>query len=261
MEVHLDIEDYHLYVEHLPSGHERSIPPANFDFKNITVEAMVAIRLQEDDTNKEDFQDLFHFSSELEPSWYRFGVEVGLRNGKWMVGVNHGLSGSGYIESCVPGAVTGGQQTVTLTKSGYYVEIFVAGAVTGDRQLVKFTTSGSVLRLDINDAVMLWHLNINNDIDTDWLLPAVVVGQRKDFGDFEWLGAIHHLSIVAGKQAGRSPDNCFLLIVYAHLRSSLALCTVDGCDITDCTESNRSSLVVSCHPCPFGWPCRKLDCV
>ena len=242
MEVHLDIEDYHLYVEHLPSGQERPIPPANFDFKNITVEAMVTIRLQEDDTNKEDFQDLFHFSSELEPSWYRCGVEVGLRNGKWMVGVNRGWRRRGYFEVFAP--VIGDKKLVT-----------------GDRQLVKFTTSGSVLRLDINDAVMLLHLNINNDIDTDWLLPAVVVGQRKDFGDFEWLGAIHHLSIVAGKQAGRSPDNCFLLIVYAHLRSSLALCTVDGCDITDCTESNRSSLVVSCHPCPFGWPCRKLDCV
>ena len=195
-----------------PPWLEHPIPQADFDFKNITVEAMVTCRL--DDKIEKDFQELFHFSSSLDSSKLRktsspsprCSVEVGLRNGKWMVGVSvdfgYGLCGPDYIESIVAGAVTGGQQTVTLTKSGYYIEIFVAGAVTGDRQLVKFTKSGSVLRLDINDTVMLWHLNINNDIDTDWLLPAVVVGRRTHGGDFEWLGAIHHLRICSGKAGG-----------------------------------------------------------
>ena len=176
---------FHLEVWNLPSGQEHPIPPEVFDFKDITVQAIVTCELAV--ANKEDFQDLFHFSSELEPQRRRCGVEVGLRNGKWMVGVNHGLSGSGYIESFVPGAVTGGQQ------------------------IVKFTKSGSVLRLDIDDTGMSWDLNIN-DIYTEWLNPAVVVGRRTHGGDFEWLGAIHHLRICSGKAGGTL--SCQLLLAY-----------------------------------------------
>jgi hypothetical protein len=159
------------------------ISPEVWNFQNIQVIVTVTPVAS---GHSKDFQDIIHISSSVHPPEKRCGVEIGIRDGYWVIGYNHGSA-----ENCLG-----------------YLEVAVPEAELHSHQQIIFTKTGSAMRLtvqtpDKSPRSILWDVGAR-DLDSRWLLPYVVIGARTDglqsdhVSAFPWIGTIHAFSVSCG---------------------------------------------------------------
>ena len=142
----------------------------NLNFQSIMVEAIVDVNLE---PGPEVHQDLFHISSPLhDASSWKSGIEVGLRRGYWVIGVNFGLG---------------------LNRAGYMECKGLKTYATTGRHRVVFHKFGSIATLIVDGEELILDVG-QQDLNSEWLNPTLVIGGRKDthdqHPDFLWRGGI-----------------------------------------------------------------------
>ena len=151
-------------------GVHQGCPKERFNFQSFNVAALVYVKLDPDCP----YQDLFHICSPLYPGSWKCGIEVGLRNGFWAIGMNFGLDWGGYKEE----------------------QCFQTPATEGEHR-VAFHKCGSKITVNVDGEVFSWDLE-QQDLDSAWLQNNMVVGARNDRSDgildFRWCGQIMFFS-------------------------------------------------------------------